>query len=118
VDREQARVAIIASIPHGARQNAAAYMAEGSFAENETLSVDRRPYIVPAPAFLGFVDLQPGRNWSHDCLYIWCRIANDTVEVQPGAFPPGLPEHRRLILLSAGPEVPPWAIAGDKYSAD
>ena len=108
--REQAQNAIVTAVPPEFRRTAVAYIAEGSCAAGEVLSLDRQDYTCRQPMFLGFIDLDSGRNWGHACLYVLCHQSGG-VETRPGMFPPALTGDRRLVAISAGEAAPDWAIA-------
>ena len=108
MDRAAAERAILAAIPPDRASQAVAFIADSELAAGETVLLDRQPFVVPRPLFLGFIDLQPGANWGHLCRYVLCNVADDGVELRFGRFPPESGA-RRMVTLSVGPDVPTWA---------
>jgi hypothetical protein len=109
MDIDTARAALLATIPAGARDSAAAYLDETPYAEGEPVPAERGAEPAAEPLYLGFVDLEPGRNWGHACLYVHC---GKRVRTDQARLPPQLAEGRRLTLVSAGANVPEWALFG------
>jgi hypothetical protein len=107
MDLETARAALLAAVPEDARDSAAAYLDETPYAEGEPVPVERGAEPASERLYLGFVDLEPGRNWGHACLYVRC---GKNVRTEQARLPPRLAEGRALTLVSAGTNVPEWAL--------
>jgi hypothetical protein len=69
---------------------------------------------VPWAAHLVFIDLEPGLNWGHECLYVAIGPrAGQALEVH-GRIPPFLkPGPLTFRALWRGTGAPEWAVEGD-----
>ena len=81
------------------------YAAETPIPAGERLRFPRIDIEVPWPAYLAFVDRQPGANWAHSCRYIL--ISRDTGDVASyeARFPPfhtGKDIHWRMVYKAKG----------------
>jgi len=106
---DTARAALLATIPEDARDSAAAYLDETPYAEGEPVPIERGAEPATERIYLGFVDLAPGHNWGHACLYIRC---GKRLRIDQARLPPQLAKGRVLTLVSAGASVPKWALLG------
>ncbi len=70
-----------------------------SYAKGDPVGIDRTFRPADAPLWLGFIDLEPGRNWGHRALTVIVRD-DGSVEVRDAQFPPALADGRRLQWLT------------------
>jgi hypothetical protein len=66
---------------------------------------------LPCEAHIAFVDLEPGVNWGHSCVYLAvCRDTNEVIQFK-ARMPPFLKaETSNFRFLWRGPLAPDWAI--------
>jgi hypothetical protein len=105
--RHEAEAAIRAAVPPEQARTAVAYIGRATVAGDERLRIDRREVVLSRPVFLGFIDLLAGANWGHPCLYVFCNLAGQEIQIRLGQFPP---ENRLLTPIAVGSEVPEWAV--------
>jgi hypothetical protein len=106
--RGEAEQAIVAAIPPDRARSAVASIVDGALEAGDTVLLDRQPFVVPRPIWLGFIDLEPGRNWAHACLYVLCDADGGGAETRFARFPPQA-GGRRMVTLRVGEDVPAWA---------
>lgn len=105
------RQTIEQAIPAESRDSSVVYMDPQPYEEGDTLNINRHEYTVPKRQFLYFIDLQAGKNWGHNCVYVLVDADTAQVEKIPGRFPPRLPSDRSLTMIYAGRRVPEYAKA-------
>jgi len=109
VNRKEAEGVIREAVPPSLARAAAAYIADESVPAGARMRIDRRDVLFDRAVFLGFIDLEPGRNWGHNCLYVFCNLGDAGVETRSGQFPP---QGAQMKALAIGPDVPNWAVIG------
>jgi hypothetical protein len=111
VDLSQVKSAIVAAVPPESRDTAVAYVVESPFLPGEEIPIDRRSERTSKPVYLGFIDLQPGQNWTHLCRYVLGGVDDNSVEIRNASFPPSMSgSQRRFTPVWVGRDVPRWAV--------
>lgn len=78
-----------------ARQQMIVYVYKELLQPNRSYNIGRTAIKAKQPSVLLFVDMDPGVNWSHKCMYIM--YDGNSVQKIPAMFPP--PEQDLLILI-------------------
>jgi hypothetical protein len=66
---------------------------------------------MPWNGHIAFVDLEPGVNWGHTCLYLALQSDGDTVIQFPARMPPFIKDgNHDFRLLQRGSHAPEWAV--------
>lgn len=73
--------------------------------EGDEITVNRKKVQIIAPSVLLFIDLEPGVNWSHKCLYILLNEDGSIQSKTEGQFPP---EANNLSLLQKPDGIEEW----------
>jgi hypothetical protein len=63
-------------------------------------------FMMPFDGTLVFIDLAPGANWAHPCVYILVNINTLATQVIDSSFPPafGPSDDDPVVVLQTGPE--------------
>ncbi len=94
VDYPAACAAVLHAVPAAAAAATAAIDPQ-PYAAGEPVGIDRSFRPADGPLWLGFIDLEPGRNWGHRALTVVVH-GDGRVEVTDAQFPPAFVEGRRL----------------------
>lgn len=86
---------VTTGIDDNARQQAVVYVYRELLQPNRSYNMGRKVIAAEQPSVLLFVDLEPGVNWSHQCLYIV--YDGNNIQKIPAEFPP--PEEDLLLLV-------------------
>jgi hypothetical protein len=96
-DYQAACAAVRQRVPPESRGVATVSIDPEPYAAGDPLGIDREFRPAAAPLWLGFIDLEPNKNWGHRALAVIVR--DDGVEVQQTLFPPALPAGRSFVRI-------------------
>jgi hypothetical protein len=75
-------------LPKAQLEGSAIYWYKRAIPKGESLRTGRRTLTMPFDGYVVFVDLAPGANWAHPCVYILVGIDSLTTQVVDSFFPP------------------------------
>lgn len=67
------------------------------YAAGDALGLDREFRPAEAPLWLGFIDVEPQKNWGHRALVV--EVRDEGPEVRQTLFPPALATGRRFVRI-------------------
>ncbi len=80
------------------------YWYKKTLKQGEDFRAGLQTFTMPFEGTIVFVDLAPGANWAHPCLYLFIENKTLTANISKGSFPPSMDESPGtfIILLRRG----------------
>ncbi len=75
------------------------YWNERPFTKDQEIRMGPQRIGAPFDGLIVFVDLSPGFNWAHPCLYLLVNINDFSVETRQASFPPSRQYSETFSLL-------------------
>lgn len=91
------------------------YIDEVIYMKGKELVIGKNKYYMTSDTIVVFVDNEPGKNWGHDCSYLFFDVHTGNVKELHEQFPPSLtniPGTFRIIWRPKG--IPSWALWYDE----
>ncbi|QYU67699.1 hypothetical protein J4558_22815 [Leptolyngbya sp. 15MV] len=105
---DAARIAI-ASLSEDERQGAVLYLDDAPLAAGEH-RLGHTQVALAEPAWMAFLDLEPGANWAHACCYLLIGADGSLREI-PESTPPFLRGEAPTLRVIARGNAPDWTLA-------
>jgi hypothetical protein len=112
---DKVREMVLQSMTEQDRAHKPFYIDQVIHPEGKELVIGKNRYRMTSDTIVVFVDDEPGKNWAHDCHYLFFDVQTGEVKEIPERFPPSLndiPGTFRLIWKPEG--IPSWALWFDE----
>jgi hypothetical protein len=100
---EVARAAVARVVPFEKRSVAIISIDPKPYTTGDMLGIDREFRPVDGAFWLGFIDLEPQKNWGHRALVVIVR--DEGTEVRETLFPPALEARRHFVRIEGRSEL-------------
>lgn len=87
---EKVREMVLQSMTEQDRDNKAFYIDDVIHPEGKKFLVGKNKYRMTSDTIVVFVDDEPGKNWAHDCHYLFFDIHTDRIKKVSERFPPSM----------------------------
>ena len=111
---DKVREMVLQSMTEQDRANKVFYIDEIIHPEGKELVVGKNKYRMISDTIVVFVDDEPGKNWAHNCRYLFFDVHTGNVKEVHERFPPSLTELPRTFRVIWKPNgIPSLALLGE-----
>jgi len=108
---------VLQSMTTNDRFNMVFYIDETIYPEGKELVIGKNKYHVAFDTIMVFVDEEPGKNWAHNCRYLFFDVHTGNVKEVHERFPPSLTKLPPTFQVIWKPEgIPSFALLGEGES--
>jgi hypothetical protein len=102
---------VMQSVQKHVQNNAVFYIDESIYPKGTEFTIGTNRYQMPSDTIMVFVDEEPGKNWGHNCRYLFFDVNSGQVTGVREQFPPSLTKIPQTFKVIWKPnEVPDWAL--------
>jgi len=111
LDSDKVKEIVLQTMTESLRTRAVFYIDEATYPKGAEFVVGRNHYLMSSDTIMVFIDEEPGKNWGHNCRYLFFDVDSGEVREIREQFPPSLTRIAKTFKVIWKPsEIPDWAV--------